>query len=367
MSTKTSIEMKQVLNRNGKFATIRDIARIAKVSPATVSLILNKRNDSKFSDETKQKIHNISQQLGYQNSLFKRFVKTPMKHIGILVTDANEAETTYFAEVLKGIRQACMEHNFLPVLCPTESRCPSGIADQIIKMTSANQVKGWIIDKEDTLDSEVCKLQDAGIPIVLINSWEPVFKGEINWVGINNRQGARLALEHLIKIGHRTIAFITRPYDSLEPQFRRATDNELISEYKQVLSEHEIEFRPELLCEGSLANAELVDRVIDRLMRYCMPPMAIVTGDDAIAIMAMNSLRARGYRVPDEISVVGYGNHSLARLSYPPLTTVDCPFAKMGALAAAHLVNLLAENQHKLLRKSLEPELIVRSSCKSML
>lgn len=335
------------------------------MSPATVSIVLNNKNTVGISNKTWKHVLEVSSRLGYQDSLLSRYVKKPLRHLGVMLTDVGQAESTYFAEVLNGIYHACMDEGYFPLLFPTQRRCVPGIASDMIELSKTKQVDGWIIDKEDMLNVEVEKLFENNVPLVLINTSEPLFNPQMSWVGIDNFTAMQMAVEHLIRLGHQDIGFVTRPYWSLPSQTRRAVDAEMLRGYHQTLASHGIEARDELVQEGTLAEASKVYEAVEKILQADPKPTAFVTGDDSIAIMVANSLRAKGLRVPEDVSVVGFGDIPLVQLCWPPLTTVRCPLADMGQRAAKSLIRQLGDSGKEPVRELLAPEMVVRKSTAS--
>jgi LacI family transcriptional regulator len=173
-------------------------------------------------------------------------------------------------------------------------------------------------------------------------------------VDVENREGARAAVAHLIALGHRRIGLINGQLQMEVALARR-------DGYKQALLESAIPIDSALMVEGFYSEAQSY-RAMERLLALPDPPSAVFAASDGMAIGALQAIRHRGLRVPEDVALVGYDDVPIAALATPPLTTVHQPIGEMGA----HAVRLLIEQirgQHPVNNVRLPARLVVRESC----
>ncbi|HIC88761.1 MAG TPA: LacI family transcriptional regulator, partial [Anaerolineae bacterium] len=190
-------------------------------------------------------------------------------------------------------------------------------------------------------------------PYVFVNRFFGA--ADCNCVGPDDCYGARLAVEHLVRLGHRRIAFINGP------EGWEASANRLAG-YRDALTMHGLPFDPTLVCSGMW---EVRDgyRAIRDLMVLPDPPTAIFAGNDFMAIGAIYALRDAGLRVPEDLAVVGYDDREVASLVRPALTTVTLPCYEMGQAAARLLLSQLGDQEKPAIAERVRGRLVVRESC----
>jgi DNA-binding LacI/PurR family transcriptional regulator len=236
----------------------------------------------------------------------------------------------------------------------------------LVEIMRAKRVDGLIIDKEDMLTKEVLKLAKKKYPFILINGKIPETENTLCSVCINNVSGAYQATEYLIKLGHRRIGFITRKYESIPLGFRRKVDADRLEGYRLALEEHRIEYEDSLVKEGSLLNKDKIHKAVNELLKLNSPPTAIFVSDDTMALGVVTLLQVRGFKVPEDISIIGYHNLPLASFVNPSLTTVQTPLAEMGRLATEMLIKLLKGERIENPKIVLKTHLVTRESCREI-
>jgi DNA-binding LacI/PurR family transcriptional regulator len=170
---------------------------------------------------------------------------------------------------------------------------------------------------------------------------------------ICNQEGSRAVVEHLIGLGHRRIAYIG-------DQFGYQSDTERHAGYKEALDAAKIPPLPELAVRGD-GKPEAAMHAMDRLLELKDPPTAVCCYNDMTALGAMKSIRMRGLRVPEDISIAGFDDLFVATYTDPPLTTVRQPMRRMGQLAMENLIKLML-GQESVVKIKVKAELIVRES-----
>jgi DNA-binding LacI/PurR family transcriptional regulator len=348
--------------------TMRDIARQVGVSPTTVAHALNHTPDAQVAKLTRERIWQAAKELGYQQSLLRRSIKDPLRHLGIAVGRAGQDDEADTAAIFAGIREVALARGYIPIL----HAMPISIGQEdcsaaVEKISELHQVKlldGVVVDKQCFANVSITELHTRGIPVVVVNgSFEAVTaQGEpIPGMVYDNYLGGRLAVEHLLGLGHRRIALLTRPFFRYSVPFRPMLIRRLLAGYRETLAAAGLAPDDTLFADASPHDRASVAAAIARLLPA--RPTAIFVGDDALAVMAMNALRDRGLQVPRDISVVGYGDHDLpVRLAAPELTTVRTDLHENGRRAAAMLIDLMEGRALPAPQILLPPELVVRHS-----
>jgi LacI family transcriptional regulator len=326
--------------------TIRQIADLAGVSIATVSRVLNGRGD--VSDDTRELVSRVIRENGYTANRSARGLSAGRTGlVGILVPLVYPA---YFSAIVAGAAQALSERDLQIVLSPTgaEHDREVSVLDRLHALTD-----GALIILPEESSEELERLLDGGYRFVVLDPLMPLDE-RIPAVSAAHTSGADQAIRHLLELGHRRIAHITGPRGWVATEDRRrgyraalATAGILPDPALEIEAEPEI--RPGR--EAALRLLELSER-----------PTAIFAFNDNIAIGAIQAARARGLRVPEDISIVGFDDVEHATIVTPMLTTVRQPLAEMGRTAVS-LLNRLLERQHfETLHIELATRLVVRES-----
>jgi LacI family repressor for deo operon, udp, cdd, tsx, nupC, and nupG len=331
--------------RTRRQPSIKDIARIAKVSHPTVSRAL--QNSPLVNAKTAAKIRKIAEDAGYRASAVARgLVTRRTKTIGLVVTTVNDP---FAGEVALGIEKAANEHGYSVFLANSDAEPER--ERRMVQTFAEQRVDGIVVTSSRVGAEYLPMLAEMMVPIVLVNDQYP---GEfMHSVMIENVQGARAAAEHLIALGHRRIAYVgdLSGYQS---------DTERLAGYKQALAEAGIAFAPELAVKGDGKPAAAIEGV-NALLALEQPPTAICCYNDMTALGAMRAIATRGLRVPDDISVTGFDDLFFAAYLDPPLTTVHQPMRHMGQIAMENLLKLM-QGGEPVEQARVEAKLVVRAS-----
>jgi len=325
--------------------SIKDIARLARVSHPTVSRAL--QNSPLVNPATAAKIRKIAEAAGYRPSAVARgLVTRRTRTVGLVVTTVADP---FAGEVACGIEQAANDHGYAVFLA--DSNCDAERERKVVQELAERRVDGIIVTSSRVGSDYLPMLAQLNVPMVLVNDQYP---GEfVHSVMIANEDGSLAATEHLIELGHRRIAYVG---DLSGYQ----TDTERLKGYKQALAKAGIEFAPELAVLGD-GRPEGALVAVDRLLKIADPPTAVCCYNDMTALGAMRAIRARGLRVPEDVSVTGFDDLFFAEYLEPPLTTVRQPMRRMGEMAMENLLKLMA-GEDSVAQIKVEAELIVRSS-----
>jgi LacI family transcriptional regulator len=326
--------------------TIRQIADLAGVSIATVSRVLNGRGD--VSDETRELVSQVIRENGYTANRSARGLSAGSTGlVGVLVPLVYPA---YFSAILAGAAEALSERNLQIVLSPTghEHDREVSVLDRLRSLTD-----GALIILPEESSEELARLLDRGYHFVVLDPLMPLDE-RIPSVSAAHASGADQAMRHLLELGHRRIAQITGPRGWVATEDRRRG-------YRAALAAAGILPDPALEV-GAEPEIEPGREAAEKLLDLPRPPTAIFAFNDNIAIGAIRAARARGLRVPDDLSIVGFDDVEYATIVTPALTTVRQPLAEMGRTAVSLLNRLLDRQRFETLHLELATRLVVRES-----
>jgi LacI family transcriptional regulator len=329
--------------------TSADVAARAGVSRTTVSFVLNQRPDMTIPPETRRRVEEAAAELDYHpNEAARALAGGTSRTIGLVLRQSASqvAADALLAETLWGVADEVRLHGYRVLVEPLAP----GIGHYAELLLSA-RVDGVIVSGPRRDDEELASLIANGFPVILQGSVPGM---DVPSVDVDNRAGARTAVEHLVGLRHRRIGLIT----NAPIAYTAAADR--LAGYRDALAEAGIEFSMDLVEPGSFDAASGFD-AMDRLLGRAPDLTAVFVASDIVAFGALRALRESGRRVPHDVSVVGFDDIPLARHFDPPLTTVRIPARSLGAAAGRALVEGLA-GRTGTTRILLPTELIVRES-----
>jgi LacI family transcriptional regulator len=331
--------------------TIKDIARIANVSYATVSRALNNHKD--VSDDTKRKILGICEQLGYSpNAIARGLVTKSTNTIGLLVPDITNP---FFPEVARGVEDEASKRNYNVFLCNTNWDIMKEIS--YFQLLLGKRVEGIIIAPvSDGTFNLAAKYTDR-LPIIFIAS--KIDDSSHNYIVIDDIEGVMMATEHLISLGHKKIAFIGGKEGT-------STFKDRLEGYKIALENNGIKPDPELVKSYGYRK-ESGYNGIRSLVESSNMPTAIIAINDIVALGVIEAAEEIGLNIPDDVSLIGFDDIPYASLPKIKLTTISQPKYDMGRESVNMLFDKLSqENSKQGLHKVIKPRLIIRSTCKAI-
>jgi LacI family transcriptional regulator, galactose operon repressor len=344
------LEMTDIAHRrtNGPSRmTIREIADLAGVSIATVSRVLNGRDD--VADETRELVRRVVQEHGYTVSRSARGLSAGRTGlIGLLVP---LVYPVYFSAIVSGAAEALYEHDMRVLLSPTGGEHDREVS--LIDRLVHGETDGALIVLPEESSDELERLLDDGYHFVVVDPRLPL-DDRIPSVSAAHMSGADQAMRHLLGLGHRRIAAIVGPSGWVASDDRRRG-------YHAALAAAGILPDPALEAESDFEIGGGV-RAAGQFLDLADPPTAIFAFNDNLAIGAIQAARARGLRVPEDLSVVGFDDVEHATIVTPTLTTVRQPLAEMGRTAVSLLVRLLEHQRFETLHVELGTRLVVRES-----
>lgn len=332
-------------------ATIKDIALETGFSVTTISLVLNGKAH-KISEGTKKRILETAEKLHYRpNQLAVSLVKKRSRTIGLIVPDIGNV---YFADMARGVEDACREHGMTLILCNSNERHERDI--EYINMLADKGADGvlYIMAKDSTEKTgweSFDLLEEMRLPFVLLDRMVSI--GDYCGVSTDHMAGGYMAARHLIEMGHQRIACVTGPDGILSGSRMRYEG------FVKALDEAGIMVDPKLVFEGSY-TVEGGEAAIDHLIGSDFT--AVFACNDASAYGVCKRLKSYGKRVPEDVSVVGYDDVAYADMLGVPLTTVRQEVRALGREAVSQLTAVIKEKKQMKQSIVFKPALVVRES-----
>lgn len=332
--------------------TLKDVARLAGVSAATVSLTL--ADDPRISARTKDAVRKAAEQLNYvPNSLGRGLRSRRLGSIALVVPQRSQDVFThpYFMEVLEGVSEVTNTHDLMLVV----STAPAERGDRAyLRLLDSRRADGVIIASAAIGDRNIDRLALSGYPVAFLGRY-PHDPG-LCAVGVDDHGGAILATTHLV-VSHarKRIAHIAAPLDHQAGLDR-------LQGYQTALGRHGLAFDERLVVEGDISEAS-GERAMADLIEAGAEFDAVFVGNDEMALGAMRVLERAGQAIGQHISVVGFDDIRLASVVRPGLTTVAQPMRETARLAAERLLQILDGRRPEPPQIVLPTELIVRRSC----
>jgi len=328
-------------------ATIVEVARRARVSPTTVSHVVN---GTRFvSAEARARVEHAILALGYRPNALARSLRRGQSHtLGLLLPDSGNP---FFAEMGRAVEQAASEAGFSVILCNTEN--DRARERHYLGALARKQVDGIVLVAAEERGQALQGLLRARMPVVATDRERPGLA--VDTVVAEHERGGELATRHLLSLGHRRIACIAGPR-ALSPSALR------VAGWRRALEEAGAEADPALLVHGDFhpGTGAAAARALLALPR---PPTAVFACNDLMALGVLRAAAELGRRVPDDLAVVGYDDIELAPFASPPLTTVAQPKREMGREAVRLLTARIADRSRPPQRTVLPVALRVRRSC----
>ena len=333
-------------------STLEEVAELAGVSRSTVSRVIN--NHPNVRDKTRERVWEAVRQSGYKPNVVARSLVTNRTQIISMVIP--EAVTSIFTDpffplLLCGTTEACNAHHYQLLL--SLFTAATDFQEMYDRLLHSGYADGVIVASAPIDDCLISYLLRDGVPFVSVGRHTDE---RVHYVDIDNVGGARMAVDHLVRQGHRRIGTITGRLDIASGQDR-------LKGYRQALEARGIPVDEDLIVKGDFTEESGMTAIRELLPSDAT---AVFVASDTMAAGAMRALRTAGLSVPQDISVVGFDDTSIASAVEPALTTVRQPIERLGAMAVDVLVGILQNppEQNATVHRILIPtELIVRASC----
>lgn len=328
--------------------SLKTLAKYLGLNPATVSVVLNEVPGRSIPQATRERIKAAAKELNYQPSLLARSLRSRRTQtVGILVPELGDG---YHTQVMSGIGDHLMDAGYFYFTAHHRHR--PNLIEEYSQMLLGRGAEGLI-----AIDTAL--EHPFPVPVVAVAGHRPV-AGVTNVV-LDHRYAAELTLTHLHSLGHRHIAFMRgQPFSSDSDERWRSIE--------AVSREIGIAIKPELVLQldRDISSPELGYPVISKLLSCGERFTALVSFNDMAAIGAIRALEDLGFRVPADVSVIGFDDIKLAAFSNPRLTTIRQPLSNMGRIAAQCVLNRLHGLERFRAQITVEPELVVRESTQAV-
>jgi LacI family transcriptional regulator len=329
--------------------TLRDVARAARVHPGTVSRALNAETRGLVNEETAERVIRAAEELGYRPNPMARGLKTNRSFtVGVLVPDLTNP---LFPPIVRGIEDRLGAAGYTSLIANTDNDPDRERHD--FEAMRARQVDGFITATARLDRDFVTETERVEQPIVLVN--RRLEDGSLPSVSADDREGARLAVEHVAALGHRRVAHLGGPQALSTGRQRHIGFREAMAGAGLEVDERALRFADAFTeAEGARVCGELLDAAPETT--------AIVAANDLLALGCYDVLAQRGLHCPQDVSVVGFNDMPFADRFDPPLTTVHIPHRDIGAAAAELLLERLADGAHQPRQILLPPSFAARRS-----
>ncbi len=324
--------------------TIKEIAELAGVSTATVSKILNAK-DQDISESTRKRVLDIVEREGYiPNGIAKSLRIKNTKTIGIIMPDVMNL---FFSELARGVEDAAEKKGYSVILCNSDNK--ESKEEKYIQILQEKMVDGIILTASE--NSVKRSLRRRKIPMVLLDR-DISTDEKVGRITVDNEEGTYNATKLLIEKGCKNIGFISSNKTTKSSGQRLRGYENAILESKINLDKDKIFLQNYTIETGYKGTVSLLEKTnID----------GICCGNDLIAIGAIKALKERGIKIPQDVKVIGFDDISISKYMDPPLTTIRQPIYEMGEEAVGMLIDVI-NNKEMEMSKVLKTELIVRET-----
>ena len=336
------------MTRRSSSVTIRDVARQAGVSVATVSRYINR--NAPVSTEVAERLSQVMIELRYvPHAAARHLASRKTRVVGLLL---NNLHNDFFVPLLNGVEAVVRKRGYNLIVATYHANSRNEMPPPI----GPHNTDGLLVFSDGLVDEDLQNLSASGFPMVLVHRTSPPSLN-IPSVTVENRDITQKMVEHLIKDhGKRRILFLRGPLHQ-EDSNRREVG------YKSALAAYNIPFDENLVLNGEFERDIAYEVLNDFLGNGKRVPFdAVFSGDDDAAIGVLKALHKHGFRIPEDVAVIGFDDLGFAPFLNPPLTTVRAPTESVGRIAAERLFDLL-ENHTAEEAVILPTEIIFRRSC----
>lgn len=346
--------------------TIRDIAKLAGVSHATVSRSLN--NSPLVAAETRNKINELAQSLGFQFNANARSLSTNKSGTICIIYPESQDEhgvSMFYTSLVNQVRDS-LERVGMDIIVTFPNNNFTGESN-IKRLIISRKIDGIIIVHPNLVDVDKQVLhfiEMSKVPYVFLHHYPSFLEDNtVDAIYTDHVRGGYLAAQYLIKSGHKNIACITSNEKLKSAEFQQRTEG-----YKAALNNNNIPFDNELIFYGTrdiMSGYNIIKENIDCLLKKSVT--AIFAQTDLMAIGVMEALKELRYNIPEDFSIVGYDDIDLIKSFKPNLTTIHQPREEIALLGCERLIELInGKKKKKIINTMLQPKLIIRESTKEV-
>ncbi|MGQ4665372.1 LacI family DNA-binding transcriptional regulator [Metabacillus halosaccharovorans] len=322
-----------------------DVAKLANVSPATVSRVLS--NPDLVSKETREKVMEVINKVNYKPHIVARQFRT--KETKIILVVVPDITSAFFSKVLRGIEHVAVQNGYQVILGDTENDTER--EQEYINLLLQKQADGMVLL---TARQDKTQLEEIAEHFPMVLACEYMDGLNVPTVSIDNISSARKATEHLIQQGHTKIAHITGPINVILSRDR-------LRGFQQAMMSHDFEIDSAYIQEGDFTFESGYHQML-KLLALETPPSAVFVFNDEMAMGVIKAVKDSHLSIPEDVAVVGFDNIKMSSVIEPNLTTINQPKYEIGKKAMELLLKLI--NGESLQKKKfvMKDELIVRES-----
>jgi DNA-binding LacI/PurR family transcriptional regulator len=339
-----------------KRVTSQDVANLAGVSRTTVSLVLNDVEGIHITPETRQKVRDAAEKLGYiPNATAQALATRRAKAIGLVMTRSPHhiASDTFLPQILGGLLEVVKQHKLHLLI---ESVEPEHQDRVYLELARAKHIDGMILLTPRIDDTALRRLEEIDAYTVVMGK---LADSNLYSIDVDNPLAARKATQYLIDMGHTRIACIANAPASFSSAYERVLG------YKNALIDSGISPDDSMIRYADFDPQSGFD-CMKSLLASGKEFTAVFVASDNVAIGAKSALREAGLRIPNDISIMGFDDIPWAKYSDPPLTTIRLPAQKLASEACLLLLDLMKGSEPEELNRVLDTELVVRKSCRKI-
>jgi LacI family transcriptional regulator len=330
-------------------ATLRDVAAVAGVHPATASRALNPETKFLVSGETARRVTAAAVKLGYHPDPVARSLRTRRSHtVGVLIPDLNNP---IFPPIVRGLEDKLAAAGYVALIGNTDADATR--ERMIFDQMRARRVDGFVLATATLHDQILAEAAAAGLPVVLMNRLSQDYSFPA--VSVDNEQGARMAVTHLAELGHTRIAHIAGPQEA-------STGTGRLRGFREGMARCGLSTDDDLIVYADKYTVEEGTRCCRELLAGRGQFTAIAAANDMLAVGCYAAFDDDGIRCPDELSVVGFNDMPFIDRLRPPLTTIRFPHYQLGTEAARLLLDRIGGTDRPVKVRYLAPELVARGS-----
>ena len=326
-----------------KRITLKEIAEMTGTSVSTVSKALNQSPE--ISESTRRRIIEVARASQYRSNLLESSLKKERQIIGFLVPDVSNP---YFARLWRGVEDIARTHDYSVVACHTGEN-PDLEVEQLGRIQRLD-VAGLL-----AVPVREKNYQNISVPFLFLSRCSSAFDS-VSYVINNDFRGAYLAAKYLLEQGKRNIFFLSGPENISVAATRTQGLQTAFREKDMPFLKTHILYDNLTFKDGS--------RALERILKTCRPPIGVFCSSDIVAIGALSAARAAGYKIPDEISIVGYDDSANDQYLDYPLTTIAQADYQIGSHGMKMLVEMIASKEpyRQINQIMFEPEIIIRKT-----
>ncbi|GED72963.1 LacI family transcriptional regulator [Brevibacillus reuszeri] len=326
-------------------ATIRDVAKLAGVSVATVSRVMNQKGY--VNSETEQKVNKAMQQLKFEpNQMARGLAGKRTKTIALILPDISNP---FFPGLARGVEDIAQNNGYTVILCNSDDM---GVKERsYIEVLKKKYIDGIIFATNNLVREDLERMEEAQIPFVMLDRAPNMESGCV--IKVDNFGGAKAAVEHLLNVGCKKIAHVYGPQEL-------TTAKERLAGYEEVAKQQSW-YTPTLMIPGDFTIDGGI-KAVEALLGKHPDLDGIFAGNDQMAVGVLKGLKRRGISVPGQVAVCGFDGVNLTEITEPELSTIAQPIYQIGELAANKLIERINLSSTHYETVELGVSLIVRES-----